>query len=317
MTPRRQRGSSREAAAVLVTVGTLIVATAALIVARGGAAAPHVRAGLRAIDGGQFQASGVANVPGSRQFLFVDDDHPRDVFLMEVDSDGLQVGAAIALPLAAQVTDPEGMTWDGRHFYIVGSQSKMTGHDGAGLVRFSYDPGARRLANVESIRNLKAWLAALVPELHGADRELGDHVLNIEGLAWDFAGRRLLLGLRAPVLGESALIIPVQLADTTAAFSRENLQLAGASIRIPLNGDGIRSIEFDETSQRYLLITGAPLNAETRSFRVMAWPGDSSPPILLMTYDRTLKPEGVTPASIGGRRVSLLVFDTGRMAVVE
>ena len=105
----------------------------------------------RAIAGGRFEASGVAHVPGSNQLLFVDDGRPREIFLMEITADGRQQGRAVPVSLAANITDLEGITSDGRHFYVVGSQSKTTGFEGDGLVRFTYDPATRKTDRVERI----------------------------------------------------------------------------------------------------------------------------------------------------------------------
>ena len=306
----------------LSAVGAVLVAIATLVVVRRGPGAHPDPGGISgdpfAIAGGYFEASGVVHVPGTRQLLFVDDDRPRELFVLEVDTNGTQRGRAVAVSLGTHVTDLEGMTYDGRHFYVVGSQSKATGFTGDGLVRFSYDPVTRRTHDVQSVRDLKAWLALNVAELEGADRRLGDHVLNIEGLAWDPGGGRLLLGLRAPVVDGSALIIPVKMIDSTGRFSRENLRVDGQAIRLPLHGAGIRSIEYDGGSRTFVVVTGASLNDETLEFQVLEWKGVPDTTLrLVATYSRTLKPEGVTRARIGGHSIRLLVFDTGRLTVIE
>ena len=270
----------------------------------------------RSIAGGTYEASGVAAVPGSNTVLFVDDGRPREVFLMELDSSGAQRATAIAVPLAADITDPEGMTTDGRHHYVVGSQSKNSGFEGDGLVRFTFDAARRGTGGVERINGLKAWLAEHVAELKGTGRRIGDEVLNIEAIAWDPANLRLLLGLRAPVVNGAALIIPVRLADSSGAFIRENLRVDGPSIRLDLGGAGIRSLEFDEHTKNFRIITGAPLNAETRDFQVWEWDGQAgSAPRVTSSHASRLKPEGITSAVIDGRPVRVIVFDTGRFIV--
>jgi Protein of unknown function (DUF3616) len=272
----------------------------------------------RRIVGGDFEASGVAHVPNSNQMLVVDDESEREVFAMELRPDGAQQQPVTPVSLAADVTDPEGITFDGRYFYVVGSQSKQSGFDGDGLVRFAFDPRTRRAGGVERIRSLKAWLAANVPELRGAERRSGDDVLNIEGVAWDPAGQRLLLGLRAPVVDGSALVVPVRLADASAPFSSENLRVDGAALRVPLDGDGIRSIEYDEQVKAFRLISGASLDREDSEFRVLEWDGRAgSRPRPIMTFAREQKPEGIARAALDQRPVTVIVFDTGRFAVVE
>jgi hypothetical protein len=305
----------RIAVLVIVAVG---IATAAFAVRqeRAPVALPAAADTGVVIVGGSFEPSGVAHVPNSNYLLFVDDGRPTEVLLMEVDSAGNQVGSADPIPLNADVTDMEGVTTDGKYFYVVGSQSKKRGFEGDGLVRFRFDPNGRRIENVERIQGLKAWLADHVPELAGTAAKVGDDVLNIEGLAWDAENRRLLLGLRAPQVGGDALILPVRLADPEAGFSTENLRFDGPSIRIGLGGAGVRSIEYDASRRVFQIIAGAGLNAETLDFQVFEWSGKSGAPARsTASFSKTLKPEGFTRATIGGRSVAVIVFDVGRFTL--
>ncbi|HWL40156.1 MAG TPA: DUF3616 domain-containing protein [Gemmatimonadaceae bacterium] len=304
--------------------GVIAAAAGAAVVAIGAAIwlarmDPGMDSGaLPVIAGGLFEASGVAHVPGTNQLLFVDDGQTREIFMMELGPDGKQEGESVRIPLAADVTDLEGITSDGRHFYVVGSQSKLTGFDGDGLVRFTFDPKTSRAERVEPISGLKAWLAANVPELRGTDRTIGDHVLNIEAIAWDPRNDRLLLGLRAPVIDGHALIVPIRLTDSSAAFRRENLRLDGATIRVDLEGAGIRGLEYDQAASAFRLITGASLNEETLDFRLTEWDGISESAVRdIATFPRTVKPEGSTRAALGGRPVTVIVFDVGRFTVTD
>jgi hypothetical protein len=303
------------------TTVVMVLAAVALVAGGAGAVAWSDGSGAaepRPIAGGTFEASGAIHVPRSNQVLFVDDGRTREIFSLELAGDGRQVGTAARVPIAADVTDLEGITSDGERFYVVGSQSKGTGFDGDGLVRFTYDPATRRTDRVERIRGLKTWLAANVAELRGTERRIGDDVLNIEGLAWDPAGNRLLLGLRAPVVNGSALVIAVKLVDPAGPFSAENLRVDGASMRLDLGGAGVRSLEYDPQSQSFRVIAGAGLNEESRDFRVLEWDGKAgSTAREIRAYDRKLKPEGITRATIAGQSVSVLVFDVGSYEVVK
>ncbi len=138
-------------------------------------------------------------VPSSRTVLFVDDGRAREVFALEVNADGSQSGDARPVSLQAEITDAEGITTDGKLFYVVGSQSKKTGFDGDGLVRFAFDAATGQADRIERIQGLKNWLLEHVAELRGATG------LNIEGLAWDPVNQRLLMGLRSPVVDGQAL----------------------------------------------------------------------------------------------------------------
>lgn len=314
--------TSKGVLASVLVIGA--VAATAFLLGRG-SAGPEVpstgnvdSSGIRRIAGGSYEASGLAAIPDDSQFLFVDDGQEREIFLLALSSDGLQTGDAIALPFPASVTDMEGITTDGRFFYVVGSQSKKTGFDGDGLVRFTFDPRARRIAAIERIQGLKGWLADNVAELRGTGRLPGDDVLNIEGLAWDPKNRRLLLGLRAPVVADSALIVPIRLADSTRAFTTDNLSVDGATLRLPLGGAGIRGIEWDFATGAFLVIAGASLNDENRDFRVLEWDGRSGSQLReIATYDRRLKPEGIARATIAGNPSRVVVFDVGHVAVLR
>jgi hypothetical protein len=322
-------GSTRILLSILLIV---VVAALASLLARGAnrlettsagsvdTSAGNARAAAapRRIAGGSYEASGLAAVPGDSQFLFVDDGQERAIFLLTLFGDGSQAGDALALPFPADVTDMEGVTTDGRFFYIVGSQSKNSGFEGDGLVRFTFDPRTRRIDSVATIRGLKAWLAAHVAELRGTERRIGDEVLNIEGLAWDPSNGRLLLGLRAPVVADSALVVAVRLVDARGPFTVENLTVDGSSLRLPLGGAGIRGIEWDPFASAFLVITGASLDDEDRDFRVLEWNGQpGSPPREIATYDRRLKPEGIATATLGGRLSRVVVFDVGRVVVMR
>ena len=271
----------------------------------------------RPIAGGSFEASGVVHVPGTDRLLFVDDDREDEVFVMRLAPDGSQVGDAIPIHIPAHVTDPEGITTDGRYFYVVGSQSKRSGFDGDGLVRFSFDTSSNRVSGVERVQGLKAWLATNVPELRGTADRIGDDVVNVEGLAWDPRARRLLLGLRAPVDGGESLVIPIAFRDPAGSFTADNIRLDSAAIRIPLGGAGLRAIEHDSVTDGFVIVTGAALDDETRDFRVLEWDGTAGGMLRdVATFPRQLKPEGITRATLAGRSVRVIVFDVGSFLVL-
>ena len=276
---------------------------------------------MRAFSGGTFEASGVAHVPGTNGVLFVDDGRPDQIFWMELGEDLVQNGPVKAIKLGASVIDLEGITSDGSRFYIVGSQSKSKGGDLTGLVRFNFHADGQRVEAVESVAGLKKFLADNVAELRGlANTSYKDGGINVEGIAWDAKGGRLLLGLRSPVVDGQALVVPLKLQDPQGPFSQDNLKVEGAkAIRLPLAGSGIRSIEYDERRNAFVVITGAAANNEKADFKLWEWNGDSSSPTLreTETFDRKLKPEGVTRFSTGKRDFTFIVFDTSGYVAMD
>ncbi len=170
----------------------------------GGTPAPpegQVLKSMTAFDGGKFDASGVADVPGTDGVLFVDNGREGQVLWMSLDQRGGQAGAIKPVGLGVGIEDIEGITTDGTHFYVVSSQSRPKAIAKEGLVRFKLDARSQSVEGVESISGLKSFLVENVAELRGeGDRKGKDGGLNIEGLAWDTRRGRLLLGLRSPSL---------------------------------------------------------------------------------------------------------------------
>ena len=306
-----------------LSVLLLLMAVAFCIaVSRGGAgSAGAAPAGMTHFSGGPFEASGVAHVPGTNGVLFVDDGRSDEIFWMQLGEGATQAGEIKPIKLGASVIDLEGLTYDGTHFYAVGSQSKSKGGDLAGLVRFKFDAAGQRVEGTEAASGLKPFLAANVAELRGMEKtKYKDGGINIEGLAWDPRGGRLLLGLRSPVVEGQALVVPLRLRDPRGAFSAANLEVEGGrAIRLPFGGAGIRSIEFDGRTNSFRVITGAGPNTERLDFKLWEWDGNSERPGLreLNTFDRRLKPEGVTRVSTGGRDFGFIVFDTSGYAAAD
>jgi hypothetical protein len=279
------------------------------------------KARVTAFSGGMFEASGVVHAPGTDGVLFVDDGRPDEIFWMRLDANGAQAGPVNPVPLGLSVVDLEGITTDGAYFYVVGSQSKSKGADQAGLVRFRYDAQQQRVEGAESVSGLKSFLAENVAELRGMGaKSYKAGGINIEGVAWDPQMSRLLLGLRSPVINGHALVAPLKMRDPDGPFTLNNFEVENAkAIRLPLCGAGIRSIEYDSHSKAFRILTGAAAKGEQTDFKLWEWNGDPNQPTLREseTFDRTLKPEGVTRFWAGARAFTFVVFDTSGYAAIE
>ncbi|MFY9607847.1 MAG: DUF3616 domain-containing protein [Blastocatellia bacterium] len=276
---------------------------------------PSTGAGIP-FDGGVYEASGVVQVPGSSGVYFVDDSRPTEVLWMPLDDSGRQSGPVKPIPHGASVTDPEGITYGGSFFYVVGSQSDPEAGDQNALVRFALDPSSHNLVGqAEVMTNLRSFLIANVPELKGLENKDDDGGVNVEGIAYDPASDRLMLGLRSPLAGGKALVIPIKLRDPRGQFSTANLLPPGPAIQLQLGSFGIRDIEFDLRSSAYLIISGAAEHGETLAFALWDWNGDpvqsnaDSNPREVTKLDAKMKPEGVTHAKIGGKDFIFLVGD--------
>ena len=270
--------------------------------------------------GGEFDASGVADVPGTDGVLFVDNKREGQVLWMSLDQNGRQVGEIKAIELGVGIKDIESITTDGTYFYVASSQSNRKASDSAGLVRFKFDAGSQSVKGVEAISGLKRFLVENVDEVREEGDEKGKNGgLNIEGLAWDPRQGRLLLGLRSPIIDGNALLVPLRFRDPRGAFTMDNLEVKDPTIRLSLGGGGIRDIEYDERAKLFRIISGAAADQDQTDFSLWEWSGNEQQPALRETnrFDEHLKPEGVARVTAGGRDFIFVVFDSSGYTVVD
>lgn len=168
-------------------------------------------------------------------------------------------------------------------------------------------PYTQLLRDLEETESLKPYrlgdAARLAAEAPGG--------LNIEGLAATPDGK-LLIGLRNPIPGQRALIVPL---DNPAEVIEGKRAKLGAPVELDLGGRGIRSIEL--VGADYLIVAGPA--ADVGTFALFRWsgrPGDAATPLPAAKFG-TLRPEAMfaVPQSA---RVQLLSDDGGvRLAGVE
>jgi hypothetical protein len=206
------------------------------------------------------------------------------------------------------VADPEGITTDGTYVYVVGSQSRGP-REGPGLVRFRFDGARRKAEAAESVADLTSLLSPRVPGLAGSGKR---SPLNVEGLAWDAKRGRLLLGLRGPLDGGRALLVPVRMRDAKGPFTAANLEV-GEAIRLDLGGSGVRGIEAD--GDAFWILAGGVGGAGTS--RLVRWDGAGAEVSVAATFPDGLKPEGVVRTTVDGKPRTLVLCDTSRYVLMD
>ncbi|MDX2041956.1 MAG: DUF3616 domain-containing protein [Acidobacteriota bacterium] len=309
--------------AVVTIAGTILVAKYVLApsgnTGNGGGSTTSASAKITRSDswsslpGKAVEASGVAHVPGSDLVLLVDDGQPGVVLVMKLDADGDPVGAPKAIPLGVTIKNPEAITSDGAHFYVIGSLSDASWGSDNAIARFAFDSQTQTLrGQAEIINDFRAVLLSKIIELKSlSDLPSAQGGLNIEGLAWDRLQNRLIVGLRS-VIGPQAVLVPLRMNDVRGAFTADNLQVENPRvIFLPLGGQGIRDITYDTHLKSFLIISGAPEGVEKGEFKLWEWDGESVSAKVRdeMTLNPKFKPEGVTTAVVGGRPFLFLVGD--------
>jgi hypothetical protein len=302
---------------ILSIVGLAVVVIISDFRTRSGGSDPITN--MTSFVGGPFEASGVTEIPGRNEVLFVDNGRPGKVFMMRFDESGKQSGEIKGIDLGVGIEDIEGITHDGTYFYVVSSQSRPKAIESDGLVRFKFDAETQTVSAVESISKLKAFIVKNVTELGDEGEKKGKRGgLNIEGLAWDPQHSRLLLGLRSPVVDDLALLVPLKLKNPNGPFALDNLQ-AERCIRLSLGGLGIRGVEYDKRAKGYKILSGAAEDQTGTDFALWEWNGNEQKPGLreLNKFDKSLKAEGVARVKIGKSDRLLVVFDSGGYALVD
>lgn len=127
--------------------------------------------------------------------------------------------------------------------------------------------------------------------------------LNIEGLAAG-AGGALLIGLRAPLSGGKAQILPLRNPGQVLQGAQADF---GSVLAVDLGGYGIRSLELLEDG-RYLVVAG-PVPDGSDAFRLYLWDGSTENPEPLSTPPLDgLRPEAAFQAEDG---TIMLLSDDG------
>ena len=137
---------------------------------------------------------------------------------------------------------------------------------------------------------------------------------NIEGLCFDKTGQRLLLGMRAPVIGGDSFILII---ENPADLFSENAaaKFAPNPVKLRLNKGGIRGMSYISGLDGYLLLSQKSKNTKnsTAPFELWFWHGiDEEPAQSLNLAGIGLRnSEGITQVSYLGQDFLMIVSDEG------
>ncbi len=288
-------------------------------------------------DGEDYNASGVVPLGDSR-FLFCDNHTTDALYELDLTPDGQKQGRLIRRPLQGltdnSIDDLEAMTLaeeNGRQFVFVASSfclkkareykhEKKTEVPSNGLLRVTVN--ADHGLSAENMPGFRDWLIQHEPELAAAAMLLpNDDGLNIEGLAWDRNRHALLFGVRSPVPAGKPLVVPVKVKNLAGSWTTDNLEILPA-IRLspePAEGEqGIRSLEYIESRNAFLVVMGKSVDDSKAAFTLYEWDGKEAGTLrrLPISFHKKMKPEGMTAGTVGGKPALLFVDDGGGYQVV-
>ncbi len=232
-----------------------------------------------------FEPSGVAQLPDGT-LVVVEDEAPQALRRVDVDTDGAELrvleetvltpgGGVLARFAIGPLDDLEGAASDGSgHVYAIGSHGPGgRAADRRKLVRFSVR--GDEAADVVLTRDLRSDLARAYPALAAAfERRGARHALNIEGLAHDRRRGVLLIGLRAPLLDDRAVIVRLLNPDAYLADGAEPA-FDAEPWTVDLDEGGVRAMGYDERSDRVLMVSRREARGGGR-FELWHAPADGS-----------------------------------------
>jgi hypothetical protein len=260
-----------------------------------------------------YEPSGLVQLTDGR-LLVVEDEQDRPVHLLQTaHNDGQLVllsFSAPAFPLRAD--DLEGVAaGPGNRVYAVTSHTpEADGSLDAGrkkLLRFTVGPdgGYGRVEDFSGLLpHLLERVAAIAP---------GTRHIDIEGLSLDRDGRRLLFGLRQPVVGGRSVVLSLE--NPAAVFdSRQDPVVGETVILLELGGGGIRAMTFAPCYGGYLLANEVERNGDKPRSCLWLWdgdPGHSPMPLDFPGRGEMKNIEGLAVVAVEGREFVLAVCDDG------
>lgn len=274
-----------------------------------------------------FEPSAAASLSDGRVVVVEDESH-RPLHVLRPDRTlGFQSSAISTASLVDVVSgesevekleDLEGLAID-KHdcIYAITSHSRTgSGKRKSGrekLIRFCLDGG--EVVDLRVHQDLTEELAAAFPPLDQAAREREvkeGKELNIEALGLSADGRRLLIGLRTPVIDDRALIVVLENPDDVFEQGARPL-FAPEPWYLDLDKGGIRSLTYDPELEGYLIISRRE-DKKGKPFKLWFWSGDPAVEperVSIAGAENINRAEGITSIVQDGERRLLIVFDDG------
>jgi len=268
-----------------------------------------------------YGASGVAQLADGR-LIVAGDDQYNPLTIIDLFGTGAsktftsrEIGRALGAAGGGPLNDLEALATDGRgHVYATTSHAltskAVEKPSREQLVRF--DVLRNRLVDVRVSTRLKPALVKLDPVFAtAAAEEPHEHGgLNIEGIAWDPSGKRLLLGFRSPRRHRHALVVWLQNPD--AVFDRSEEPVLLPAIELDLEGEGVRDLTYSSTLNSFVIVAGTWRRGKHTPTTLWSWDGQAAQPAKLRAPDfDDLNPEGITEVLAQGGRALLIVSDDG------
>jgi hypothetical protein len=266
-----------------------------------------------------YEPSGVLQLHDGRLLIIEDEkEYPFSLLALDNKQGKQKTFKRLALKLSLKdsqgdttpLNDLEGITQDNAGWiYAITSHSRNSKNkrkdEREQLVRFQIKNNRLSHYQIATSSLLMDALRTVLPQKKQRRK------LNIEGLAYDQQREHLLLGLRAPLIDDKALLIRIK--NPQILFKPDTHDaLAIKKIKLDLNGQSIRSIEYNPILKAYLIVAGS-VKDRGKPFQLWLWTANKLRAIDLSKEGSIGYTEGITAINNqDGKPALLLVQDDGQ-----
>ena len=270
-----------------------------------------------------YEPSAVLQLPDGRVLIVEDEEH-RALNILKISNNGSLIeDKAANLQLSQgfehKLDDLEGLTADHHGYtYITTSHSSLKNgkrrHNREQLIRFRVaGDTVQKVSTVKTLRDELSQSKSLISAVKAKTGKAPDFdTLNIEGLTYAHKTDDLLLGLRAPMAGESAIIVAIE--NPAEVFEKNAEPVFGKPIFLNLGGGGIRSLHFSTVLNKYVIANEVP-DAKGKDYsKIWTWSGnpkDAPVPVDLPELSDLKNIEGIDSVKVNGVPKLLFTADEG------
>ena len=270
-----------------------------------------------------YEPSAVLQLPDGRVLIVEDEEH-RALNIMKISENGSLIeDTAAKLKLSQgfehKLDDLEGLTADHNGYtYITTSHSSLKNgkrrHNREQLIRFRVEGDT--VNDVSTVKTLRDELTqskalnAAIKAKTGQDPDF--ETLNIEGLTYSHKTDDLMLGLRAPMAGESAIVVPIE--NPAEMFDKNAAPVFGKPVFLNLGGGGIRSLHFSTVLNKFVIANEIPDEKGKDFSKIWTWSGnpkDAPIPVNLPELSDLKNIEGIDSVKVNGVAKLLFTADEG------
>ena len=270
-----------------------------------------------------YEPSAVLQLEDGRVLLVEDEEHRAMNILTIADNGSLIENKASNLRLTEgferKLDDLEGLSADHKGFiYATTSHSSLKNGKRVAnreqLLRFRVKgDDVADIATITTLRddlaNSKALSAAIKKQ---TNQEPNFDTLNIEGLTYHPKTHELMLGLRAPMASESAIIVSITNPD--AVFDKKAAPEFAAPIFLNLGGGGIRSLHFSSALNKFVIANEVTNDKGKDRSKIWTWSGnpkDAPIGMHLPELSDLKNIEGIDSINVNGVEKLLFTADEG------